>query len=101
MRPVAFVLSAAFVLAAIAGQNSFFRPTQAETVTTPAIAACAQAGAAVQGSGCQQASLDSTPATVLSNTVLSGGCAYADLHIVRYVPAGGLSQRPLVATWCS
>ncbi len=75
MRPVAFVLSAAFVLAIIAGQNSLFRLTQAETVTTPA--------------------------TVLSNTVLTGGCSHADLHIVRYVPAGARSQRPLVATWCS
>ena len=95
MRLGAFVAFAALLLAVIAGQNSLLRSTQAET-STPAITACA-----VQGDGCSQPSLDSTPGIVLSHTVFSGGCADTDLHVMKYVPSSQPAAAPLVATWCT
>ena len=95
MRLGVFALSAALLLAAVAGQNSLLRSTEAETSTDSAITACA-----VQGD-CSQNSLDSTPGTVLSHTVFTSACGAADLHVMRYVPAGGGPSAPLVATWCT
>ena len=94
MRPGIFVLSAALVLAAVAGQNTLLQPTRAET-TTPVTGACA-----VQGEGCEQPSLGSTPGAVISHTVFAGACSGADLHVMRYAPADGGGGAPVVANWC-
>ncbi len=96
MRLGVFALSAALLLAAIAGQNSLLRNTEAETSIDSAITACA-----VQGEGCPPASLDSSPGSVLSHEVLKGACAGSngDLHVMRFAPAGA-GNRPVVATWC-
>jgi len=96
MRPGLFAVSAALLLAVVAGQNSLLKATDAETTNpTSAITACA-----VQGESCSQPSLDSTPGQVLEHTVYAGGCWQADLHVVRYVPADSQSGSPVVATWC-
>ena len=102
MRLALLASCAAFLLAAVAGQKLLVRSIQADTPVS-AITACAPTGAdwaAVQGDRCSQLSLDSTPGTVLSHTVLSGGCGRADLHVLRYVPAGA-GPDALVATWCA
>ena len=99
MRLGLIVLFVALLLAAIAGQNSLLQPTQAED-TTSAITACA-----VQGKGCPQPPLDSSPGSVvLEHQVFVGACGAAaapDLHVVRYVPADSESGQPAVAQWCS
>ncbi len=102
MRAGVLVLSAALLLAAIAGQNSLLKSTRAES-TTPAITACALEGAAVQGTGCTQPPLDSIPGTVISYEVFSNACGgpARDLHVLRYAPAGAGRAAPVVATWCS
>ena len=102
MRPAFFLSSAALLLAVVAGQQLLARSTQADSVSP--IAACAQVGAdwaAVQGDGCSQLSLDSTPGTVLSHAVFAGGCGSGDLHVMRYVPADGGGSNTLVAAWCT
>jgi len=102
MRLALLASCAALLLAAVAGQRLLVRPIQANT-SVLAITACARTGAdwaAVQGDRCSQLSLDGTPGTVLSHTVLSGGCGRADLHVLRYVPAGA-GPDALVATWCA
>ena len=96
MRFGLIVLFVAFLLAAIAGQNSLLQSTEAQDDTF-AITACA-----VQGDGCSQSPLDSSPGTlVLDHRVFSGGCGSADLHVVRYVPADSASGESEVAQWCS
>ncbi|MDO8614371.1 MAG: hypothetical protein Q7T33_01365 [Dehalococcoidia bacterium] len=105
MRRTVFFLSAALLLGLAAGQHGFTQPTGAQSPAS-AITACARPGGArmgpaVQGGGCEASSLDSTPGSVVSHTVLAGGCADADLHVVRYIPAGGPPDTPLTATWCS
>ncbi len=95
MRLGLIVLFVALLLAAIAGQNSLLQSTEAHD--TFAITACA-----VQGNGCGQPPLDSSPGIlVLDHRVFSGGCGSADLHVVRYVPADSASGESVVAQWCS
>lgn len=104
MRPGVFVLSAALLLAAVAGQNTLLAPTRAaETNTRAAISTCAHLGAAVQGAGCTQPSLDSTPGSIISYYVFAGACAgpAPDLYVLRYVPADSGLPAPAVATWCN
>ena len=95
----------ALVLATIAGQNSLLQSTGTEAESNSAITACA-----VQGADCDQRSLDSSPGfedndwvqdEVLEHVVFSGGCASADLHVVRYVPAESTSGEAVVARWCA
>jgi hypothetical protein len=101
MRPAAFLAAAALLLASTAAQGSLPLHTEAENTQTPAITDCAQQmGAAVQGDHCTRSSLDSTPGSLISHTVLARACAGADLHVVRYLPAGRSSDGPLVATYC-
>ena len=99
MRLGLIVLFVAFLLAAIAGQNSLLQPTEAED-TTSAITACA-----VQGESCPQPPLDSSPGSVvLEHQVFVKACgtaAASDLHVVRYIPADSESGLPAVAQWCS
>jgi len=98
MRPAALAITAAFLLAGIAGQNALLRSTEA-TNSPPAIS-CADQGAAVQGA-CSPVSLDSPPGSILSYRVFAGACPEADLHVVRYVPTDSGSGAPLVAKWCA
>jgi hypothetical protein len=102
MRPGVLVLSAALLLAAVAGQNRVLKSTRAES-TPPAITACALEGAAVQGTGCTQPPLDSIPGTIVSYDVFPNACAgpARDLHVLRYTPGAAGEAVPLVATWCS
>jgi len=101
MRPVVFLLAAALFLVFSSVLGALPRDTEAEIDQTTAIADCAPTvGAAVQGEHCSQSSLDGTPGTAISHTVLSGACAGADLHIVRYVPDAATSPHPVVATFC-
>ncbi len=96
MRLGLIVLSVAFLLAVVAGQNSLLHSTEAEG-NSSAITACA-----VQGGSCAQPPLDSSPGSlVLEHVVLSGGCYSSDLHVVRYVPADSGNGEPVVAQWCS
>ena len=96
MRLGLIVLFVALLLAAIAGQNSLLQSTEAQDDTF-AITACA-----VQGKGCGQPPLDSSPGTlVLDHRVFSGGCGSADLHVVRYVLADIAGGESVVAQWCS
>jgi len=99
MRPAAFVLSAALLLAVVAGQNALLRSTEANN-SSPAITGCAREGAAVQGV-CSPVSLDSNPGSILSYKIFAGGCADGDLHVVRYLPKGEVISSPAVAKWCS
>ncbi len=94
MRLGLIVLFVALLLAIVAGQNTLLQSTDAES-TSSAITACA-----VQGGSCSPASLDSIPGAVLNHTVFTGGCAQADLHVLRYVPADSPNGEPAVATWC-
>jgi len=99
MRPTVFAAAAALLLALVTMQGGLAQQTKAENTHTPAITDCAQdMGAAVQGGACSQTSLDSPPGLIISHTVLAGACPAADLHVVRYLPAGG--SVPLVATYC-
>jgi hypothetical protein len=100
MRPAALAITAALLLAGIAGQNALLRSTEAID-SSPAITGCPDAiGATVQGA-CSPVSLDSNPGSILSYTVLANACPGADLHLVEYVPAGGVRTDPLVARWCA
>lgn len=93
MRPAIFVLSAALVLATVAGQNTLLQPTQAET-TTPVTGACA-----VQGASCQP-SLDSDHGSAIRHTVFAGACPAGDLHVMQYTAVDGADGAPVVANWC-
>ena len=97
MRTRVLALTGALLLAIVAGQNTLFELTDAET-TASAKTACA-----VQGESCSLSSLDSAPASILSHTVFSHACsdATADLHVMRYIPSDTDSTAPLVATWCT
>ncbi len=100
MRSAAFV-AAAVLLALTVGFGSLPRQTKAENTRPPAITDCAQQlGAAVQGGSCMQASLDSTPGSIISHTVLAGACGGRDLHLVRYTSGTRPSDSPLVAMYC-
>ena len=74
MRPRILVLSAALLLAIVAGQGFLLQSTDS--------------GAAGAGS-------------VISHTTFSGGCAGANLHVMRYIPADSIDFTPLIATWCA
>jgi len=93
MRARALVAAAAsiLVIAAAGAINLKISPTESNT---PVVAACT-----VQGMGCAQPSLDGGGQFVLSHEVLQGGCATADLHVMRYTSRPG-SALTLVATWC-
>jgi deoxycytidylate deaminase len=100
MRPAAFFLSAIVLLAAAITQHGHLRSTQA-TGSPSFNTHCAREGAAVQGA-CSPDSLDSTPALILSHTVLAGACPGADLHLVRYQRHGsGGDSLPFAARWCN
>lgn len=94
MRLAAFVGTGALLLAAVAGQNAFLQRTDASPQTS-VITACA-----AWGGPCKESSPGGTPVTALSHSVLKGGCPAADLHIMRYIGAGDVSEAPLVASWC-
>jgi hypothetical protein len=109
MRTGLAAVFVALLLATIAGQNSLLQSTGTEAESNSAITACA-----VQGADCDQRSLDSFPGSdvkdasnwvqddlVLEHVVFSGGCASADLHVVRYVPDEGTSGEAVVARWCA
>jgi hypothetical protein len=99
MRLSAFALSAVLLLAAAAKNDPGRSST--ENTTPLAITNCAREGAAVQGA-CSPDSLDSTPALILSHTVLAGACPGADLHLVRYQRHGsGRDSLPFAARWCN
>jgi hypothetical protein len=97
MRLVGFALSAALLLIAGIAQNAPARSNQAQT--PPAITNCASQGAAVQGV-CSPASLDGTPAQVLSYQIYSGACPGSDLHIVRYSSPDSGARPAFAARWC-
>ncbi len=98
MRPAALAIAAALLLAATAGQNALLRSTEAID-SPPAITGCANESAAVQGA-CSPVSLDGSPGSILSHTVLAGACPGADLHIVKYTLSGPDGSGPAVAKWC-
>ena len=97
MRPAALAITAALLLATIAGQHTLLRSTEA-TDSSPDIT-CAAQGAAVQGA-CSPVSLDSSPGSILSYRVFGGACPDADLHVVSYIPVDSTTGEPLVAKWC-
>jgi hypothetical protein len=100
MRLAPFLAAAALILAFTAAQGGLPRNINAENTQPPAITDCAQEmGAAVQGDHCTRSSLDSPPG-LISHTVLARACAGADLHVIRFVPAGQRTYAPLVATYC-
>jgi hypothetical protein len=100
MRSAAFVTAAA-LLALTVAFGSLPRQTKADDTHPPAITDCAQElGAAVQGGNCTQASLDGTPGSIVSHTVLAGACGGRDLHLVRYLAGARLSDAPVVAMYC-
>jgi len=93
MRARALVVAAGSILA-VAAAGAIRLDTPSTESITPVVAACS-----VQGTGCEQPSLDGGGQFVISHDVLLGGCASADLHLMRYI-----SQEPgatsLIATWC-
>lgn len=94
IRLTAFAASAALLLAIVTTGNVL----QSEAKTPdPAIDLCAHAEAenAVRGA-CTPNSPDGAPLTP-TETVLVGGCAGGDLHIVRY---SGTDGDAVVAMWC-
>ncbi len=95
MRAGALVIAMGLLLASVARETFPAQSTTAES-DTPVVAACF-----VQGESCLQPSLGGGGQFVISHKVLVRGCPGADLHLVRYVPAGGTSSEPLIATWCS
>lgn len=97
MKASFFLLFVALLLATVAGQNVLLQSTGAEGAAA-AVTACP-----VQGGGCHAPSLDGAPALpgrVLEHTVLAGGCAQMDLHVVRYIPSDSTDGAPAVASWC-
>jgi hypothetical protein len=98
MRPAALAITAALILAGIAGQNAVLRSTEANN-SHHVINCPGTTGTAVQGA-CSPVSLDSLPASILSHSVLVDACPGADLHVVEYVPEDATSATPLVAKWC-
>ena len=93
MRARVLVVAAGSILAlAAAGAiNLDISPSESNT---PVVAACT-----VQGSGCDQPSLDGGGQFVISHDVLQGGCSGADLHVMRYA-SRETGPTALVATWC-
>ena len=98
MRPAALAITAALLVAGIAGQNALLRSTEA--TNSPQDITCADQGAAVQGA-CSPVSLDSPPGSILSYRVFAGACPGADLHVVNYIPADSTTGQPLIAKWCA
>lgn len=74
MRPRILALTSALLLAIVAGQGFLLQSTD---------------------SGAAGAS------SVISYSILSGGCADADLHVMRYIPADSADAAPVVASWCA
>jgi len=99
MRPAALAITAALLLACIAGPNAVLRSTSA-TNSPPAITCPDAVGAAVQGA-CSPVSLDSSPGSILSYRVFAGACPDADLHVVNYIPVNSTTGQPLIAKWCA
>ena len=99
MRPAAFIVFAAVVFTAAAVRNIPLAPAEAGA-TDAANKACALIGAAVQGGGCLQPFLDSTPAGTLGRFIFPGACADGDLHVVRYVLTSAPEGGAAAAAWC-
>ena len=93
MRARVLVVAAGSILAlAAAGAiNLDISPSESNT---PVVAACS-----VQGSGCDQPSLDGGGQFVISYEVFQSGCSTADLHVMRYTSRPS-NVTTLVATWC-
>jgi hypothetical protein len=98
MRPAALAITAALILAGIAGQNAVLRSTEA-TNSDQVIFCSDEIGAAVQGA-CSPVSLAGSSPSILSYRVFTGGCPQSDLHVLRYVPDDAVSPAPLIAKWC-
>ena len=98
MRPAALAITAALLLAGIAGQNAVLRSTEA--VNAPPDITCADQGAVGPGA-CFPVSLDRPPGSILSYRVFPDACPDADLHVVRYVSSDSTDGKPLVAKWCA
>ena len=98
MRPAALAITAALILAGMAGQNAVLRSTEA-TNSSQAISCSDEIGADVQGA-CSPVSLGNSSSSILSYQVYTGGCPAADLHVVRYVPGNTVGAEPLIAKWC-
>ena len=95
MRLGLFLLFAMLLLAIVAGQSILLQSAVVNAKsTTSASPTCA-----VQGGACPQPSPDSASDVVLAHAVYVSGCFQADLHVVRYVPAGSPDSKPVVATW--
>ncbi len=83
------------LLAVMVSQGVLSRTTEAES-TPSIIARCSGSDA-----DCPAASPDGAADVIAEHTTYLGGCAQADLHLARYVPAGGLGGGPVVAIWCA
>ena len=93
MRARALAVAVASIFAVVSA-GAFRLDTFSTESNTPVVAACT-----VQGSGCDQPSLDGGGQFVISHDVLQGGCSGADLHVMRYV-SRETGPTALVATWC-
>ena len=74
MRLRFLALSAALLMAIVAGQSFLLQTTHARNAPDGA---------------------------VISHTVFAGACAGSDLHVMRYLPADSHSATPLSASWCA
>jgi len=92
-----FVVSAALVLAAMAGQNSLLQP--AAHGSESALTSCSTLNTTGPQESCTPSPLGAAPGSVLGHEVLAGGCAGGDLHVMRFPPQTAESG-PLVAAWC-
>lgn len=96
MRAGALVIISGLLLAFVTGETILSHSPTRE-FGTPVVAACS-----AQGERCPQpSSLDGSGQLILSHNVLVGGCPDADLHVLRYVPAGEETPRPVAASWCN
>ena len=93
MRARVLVVAAGSILAVAAAGAINLNISPSES-NTPVVVACS-----VQGTGCDQPSLDGGGQFVISHEVLRGGCSTADLHVMRYV-SRETGPTALVATWC-
>lgn len=66
----------ALLLAAVAGQNTLLARTDARNGQSPV-------------------------ASVISYSVLPGGCGETDLYVMRYLPGDMPEQSPQMASWCA
>ncbi len=95
MRAGLFALVAMLLLAVMVSQGVLSQTTEAES--TPSITARCS-GSDVD---CSTASPDAVADVIVEHTTYLDGCAPADLHLARYVSAGGLGGEPVVAVWCA